>query len=293
MPCARRIEAGGERRPRHGTLRRHRRAERRKAAHLRQPREIRQAARLHQRARELIVEPIESKHDHYARPSPRSAPRQRRRRPATARTRRTTRRDRRCASFRLPGLPGVSRTATCLRCDCGIVHAEQMQRRRRDIDQRRIGRVDRTRAEEHAGHEPRIDAVIAAPRPSCCPRRPAPRRHPTRNPTTHDSRCCSPRADPARCPRKARRRWTDVSNISRIAIGFGSPARIDRPLNFAISSAFNAAASRSGRDDALAFAAFAGSGRVPSARARRRACATSRRPAAIPARPSAPGFNAR
>src|SRR5262249_2533012 len=42
--------------------------------------------------------------------------------------------------------------------------AEEAQRGRRDIDDMRFLRVDRSVAEEHAWHEPRIDAVIAAPR---------------------------------------------------------------------------------------------------------------------------------
>jgi hypothetical protein len=43
------------------------------------------------------------------------------------------------------------------------VDAEEIENRRREIDERRIGELERAIAPEHAGHEPRIDAVIAGP----------------------------------------------------------------------------------------------------------------------------------
>ena len=124
------------------------------APRLREPLEIRHPPARHQVARERVVHAVEAEHDHAR--SRCAAGRCRRRRDQKHRNRREDAR--------------VARTLMRAPCSGRAVHvsrrfdAEQAQRGRRDVDQRRLLVVDVPVAEEHAGHQARIDAVIAAPR---------------------------------------------------------------------------------------------------------------------------------
>ena len=235
---AARVEAGDERGPGHRALRRDRGAERGEAASCGDLREMRHPAPGHQVARQVEIQPVEPEHDRSAGRwpvVPAAAPGR-----ADEQPRRTRR-------------PPADRMRAGVSCQAsqrppvhvgGRLDAEQPKRRGRDVDERRVRRLDRTgcRRRRPAPGADRCSGRRSTP--WCCRRTRDPPRCRSRRPTTRGSRRCSQSAGPARCPRTDRHRASAVSNASRMAIASFSASR--SPLSFAMISAFSAAASAPG-----------------------------------------------
>ena len=148
--------------PRHGALRRDRRAERREAAACARAARSSACGPGHELARQRVVEAVEAEDDRPRRPVARWRPPQRQRR-RDERRQTTSSGD----TARQRVTRGVSTSSPARAAGPSMCGGGSMPNRRSAVGAMSIeaGRsvVDRAVAEQHAGHEARIDAVIAAP----------------------------------------------------------------------------------------------------------------------------------
>ena len=193
------VHAGDEVRPRHRALRRHRGLERRELTGPLHARHVGQPALVDQVACEPVVEAVEAEHDDA--PVGRSVTATRQgenqvgeQRDCSLQTAQTS-----CAptsmpeagshaTFRFGSAAGSPNSGLPSMCFGGRM-PNSVEHGGREVEDRRVVGVELAVAEEDARHQPRIDAVIAAPRLDVVGRTPRRRRCRWRSPTT----CGSPR----------------------------------------------------------------------------------------------------